>query len=100
MLDDCSSSFITKPINWDRVSMAYAHAQKNCGISGLTVMIIDDNFLKKTKPCVGIPEVCDFRVYQEKGEFPHVINSSAIYSVMKMSENLLQNGGINSNHFK
>ena len=65
--------------------MAYAHAQKNCGISGLTVMIIDDNFLKKAKPCPGIPEVCDFRIYQAKGEFPYAINSSAIYSVMKMS---------------
>lgn len=43
--------------------MAYAHAQKNCGISGVTVMIVDDNFLK-TNPCEYIPEVCDFRVYQ------------------------------------
>lgn len=63
LLDDCSSSILTKPIDWSKVSMAYAHAQKNCGISGVTVMIVDDNFLK-TNPCEYIPEVCDFRVYQ------------------------------------
>lgn len=63
LLDDCSSSILTKPIDWSKVSMAYAHAQKNCGISGVTVMIVDDNFLK-TNPCQYIPEVCDFRFYQ------------------------------------
>lgn len=63
LLDDCSSSILTKPIDWSKVSMAYAHAQKNCGISGVTVMIVEDNFLK-TNPCEYIPEVCDFRVYQ------------------------------------
>jgi phosphoserine aminotransferase len=49
--------------------MAYAHAQKNCGISGTTVIIVKDSFLK-TNPCTYIPSICDFRVYQEKGGFP------------------------------
>jgi phosphoserine aminotransferase len=63
LLDDCSSSFLTKPIDWSKVSLAYAHSQKNCGISGVTIMILDDNLLK-TNPSSNIPELCDFRVYQ------------------------------------
>lgn len=34
--------------------MAYAHSQKNCGISGITVLIIKDSFLN-TNPCPTIP---------------------------------------------
>lgn len=41
LYDDCSSSFLTKSIDWSKVDVAYAHAQKNCGTSGLTVMIIN-----------------------------------------------------------
>lgn len=63
LLDDCSSSLLTKPIDWSKVSMAYAHTQKNCGISGATVLIVGEDFLK-TNPCPYIPAVCDFRVYQ------------------------------------
>lgn len=88
LLDDCSSSLLTKPINWSKVTMAYAHAQKNCGISGATIIIVKDSFLQ-TNPCPYIPEVCDFRVYEEKGGFPYIMNSSAIYPMLKMSENLL-----------
>lgn len=60
---------MTKPLDWSKVTMAYAHAQKNCGISGATVIIVKDSFLK-TNPCSYIPSICDFRVYQEKGGFP------------------------------
>jgi phosphoserine aminotransferase len=44
--------------------MAYAHAQKNCGISGITIMIVKDDFVNSVNPVHPIPEVCDFRVYQ------------------------------------
>jgi phosphoserine aminotransferase len=37
--------------------MAYAHAQKNAGISGLTVMIINEKSLQ-TSPHKILPELC------------------------------------------
>jgi phosphoserine aminotransferase len=88
LFDDCSSSFLTKLIDWTKVSLAFAHSQKNCGISGVTIMILDDNLLK-TNPSTNIPELCDFRVYQERGGFPSLLNSSVVYSMMKMTENML-----------
>ncbi len=54
LLNDCSSSILTRPIDFQKISMAYAHAQKNCGISGATILIVDDKFLK-TNPCSYIP---------------------------------------------
>jgi len=59
LIDDCSSSFLTKYIDWNKVDMAYAHAQKNCGISGLTVMIVNNKTLK-TNPNKILPEICSF----------------------------------------
>lgn len=63
LLDDCSSSMLTKPINWEKVSMAYAHAQKNFGISGCLVMIIKDEFLQTTNGA-NLPSVVDYRAYK------------------------------------
>lgn len=40
LLTDCSSNFLTRHINWKKTSLAYAHTQKNCGISGSTIMIL------------------------------------------------------------
>lgn len=63
LLDDCSSSILTKPIDWTKVTMAYAHSQKNCGISGVIVLIVKESFLN-TNPCPSIPEICDYRIYK------------------------------------
>lgn len=62
LLNDCSSNFLTKPIDWSKTSMAYAHTQKNCGISGSTIMIVDNN-LVQTKKDPRTPYVCDYSHY-------------------------------------
>jgi phosphoserine aminotransferase len=54
LFNDCSSSFLTRSIDWNKVDMAYAHAQKNCGISGLTVMILNKKSLE-TSPRANLP---------------------------------------------
>jgi phosphoserine aminotransferase len=54
LFDDCTSSFLTKPIDWTKVSLAFAHAQKNCGIAGSSIMIVNDSLLK-TNPSVYLP---------------------------------------------
>lgn len=59
LFNDCSSSFMTRPIDWSKVDMAYAHTQKNCGISGLTVMISNPKTIH-TNPKSIIPEVCSW----------------------------------------
>jgi phosphoserine aminotransferase len=64
LLTDASSNFLSRPIDWKRISLAYAHTQKNCGISGSTIMIIDEKLvnmphLEKT------PLVCDYKQYKQ-----------------------------------
>ena len=42
---DCSSHILSRPIDWRRVGLAYAGAQKNIGPAGLTVVIVRDDLL-------------------------------------------------------
>ena len=62
LLNDCSSNFLTKYINWDKTTIAYAHTQKNCGISGTTIMVVKDSVLNSQKQ-PRTPEVCDYSKY-------------------------------------
>lgn len=46
---DMSSDFLSKPIDWTHIGMAYAGLQKNAGPSGLTVVIIDREYYDREK---------------------------------------------------
>lgn len=60
MISDCSSNFLTRPLDWSKLSLAYAHTQKNCGISGSTIMIVQDRLIKMNTRH-DVPLVCDYR---------------------------------------
>ena len=44
--------------------MAYAHAQKNCGLSGCTIIIADPKCLNGSKMNV-TPYICDYNNYKK-----------------------------------
>ena len=46
---DMSSDFLSKPISWDSIGIAYAGTQKNAGPSGLTIVIIDQEYYQYEK---------------------------------------------------
>lgn len=50
--------------------MAYAHAQKNCGISGITIMIAKNNLFQNKNPAPFIPEICSLQKYKECDGYP------------------------------
>jgi len=47
---DMSSDFLSKPINAQKFDLIYAHAQKNIGPAGVTVVIIKENLLQQANP--------------------------------------------------
>jgi phosphoserine aminotransferase len=47
---DCSSHIISRPIDWSRVGVAYAGAQKNIGPAGLTLVIVREDLLGHALP--------------------------------------------------
>ena len=49
LIIDMSSNFLSGPIDWQNVGLVYAGAQKNAGVSGLTIVIIDRQYYEREK---------------------------------------------------
>ncbi len=58
---DMSSDFLSRPCAAERFGLIYAHAQKNIGPAGVTVVLIRDDLLQ-TLPD-GLPGFLDFKVH-------------------------------------
>ena len=73
--------------------MVYAHAQKNCGISGLTIMILNQRSLE-TNPRAILPDVCSFESYKKRGGINMDMSILPIYGNYVFTENLKAEGGL------
>jgi len=56
---DMSSDFLSRPCEADRFHLIYAHAQKNLGPSGVTVVVMRDTVLDQVPE--GLPGFLDYR---------------------------------------
>ena len=57
---DCSSHIVSRPIDWSRVGVAYAGAQKNIGPAGLTLVIIREDLIGHAPPTT--PSAFDYKI--------------------------------------
>jgi len=74
---DCSSDFLSRPIDVDRYGLIYACAQKNAGIAGVTVVIIRKDLLERSRD--DLPRMLDYRTYVKEGSRPNTPPVFAIY---------------------
>ncbi len=58
---DMSSDFLSKPCEAERFSLIYAHAQKNIGPAGVTVVLVRDALLKDVPD--DLPGFLDYRTH-------------------------------------
>ncbi|WP_321817706.1 MULTISPECIES: 3-phosphoserine/phosphohydroxythreonine transaminase [unclassified Paraburkholderia] len=63
LIADMSSDFLSAPIDTDRYSMIYAHAQKNLGPSGVTVALVKRSLLERVPD--GLPAILNYRTHIE-----------------------------------
>lgn len=47
---DCSSHILSRPIDWSKVGVAFAGAQKNIGPAGLTLVFVREDLLDRALP--------------------------------------------------
>ena len=47
---DCSSHILSRPIDWSRVGVAFAGAQKNVGPAGVTLVFVHEDLLDRALP--------------------------------------------------
>ncbi len=74
---DCSSDFLSRPIDIARHGLIYACAQKNAGIAGVTAVIIRRDLLERSRD--DLPRMLDYRTYVTEGSRPNTPPVFAVY---------------------
>jgi phosphoserine aminotransferase len=74
---DCSSDFLSRPIDVGRHGLIYACAQKNAGIAGVTAVIIRKDLLERSRD--DLPTMLDYRTFVKAGSRPNTPPVFAIY---------------------
>jgi phosphoserine aminotransferase len=88
---DMSSDFLSAPGEFDRFSMMYAHAQKNIGPAGVTVVVLKDELLQEMRS--GLPAFLDYRAQIDAHSILNTPPVFAIYVVLLITRWLRDNVG-------
>ncbi|MDM7920671.1 MAG: 3-phosphoserine/phosphohydroxythreonine transaminase [Pyrinomonadaceae bacterium] len=89
---DASSNILSKPIDIEKYALIYAGAQKNIGPSGVTVVIIREDLLKRIPD--GLPALMDYRSFAENDSMPNTPNTWGIYLIGLVCRWLDDQGGV------
>lgn len=77
VVSDMSSDFLSRPVDVSRYGLIYACAQKNAGLSGLTVVIIRDDLLERSKD--DLPGYLNYRSHAEANSLWNTPPTFGIY---------------------
>jgi phosphoserine aminotransferase len=77
---DMSSNIAAAPLDVSRYDLIYAHAQKNLGPAGITVVILRDDFMQRAAS--PLPAMLDYRVHAEARSVYNTPPVFAIYVLM------------------
>ena len=91
-LSDMSSDILSRPLDVSRYAMIYAGAQKNAGISGVTMCIIDKAFMESARR--DIPSIWQYRVMAANDSMYNTPPTFAIYVTYLVCQWLEREGGV------
>lgn len=94
LIMDCSSNILSRPMDWDRIGMAYAGAQKNIGPAGLTLVIIRDDLLGRALP--DCPSAFDYKKVADNGSMFNTPPTYSIYIAGLVFSWLKAQGGVDA----
>lgn len=90
---DMSSDFLSRPCEAERFGLIYAHAQKNIGPAGVTVVVVRDDLLNDVPD--NLPGFLDYRNQVEAHSAYNTPPVFAIYVVLLVTRWLMQEiGGV------
>ena len=89
---DTSSDMFSRPIDISRHALMYAGAQKNLGPSGVTLVIIRDDLVKRSPST--LPTMLNYGVHAENKSLYNTPNTFGIYLMRLTMKWLLENGGL------
>lgn len=74
---DCSSDFLSRPVDVGKYGLIYACAQKNAGIAGVTAVIIRKDLLTRSRD--DLPKMLDYRTFVTNDSRPNTPPVFAVY---------------------
>lgn len=90
---DMSSDFLSKPCAAEKFSLIYAHAQKNIGPAGVTIVLVRDSIVQSAPQ--NLPAFLDYRRHVEAHSNLNTPPVFAIYVVLLVTRWLLNEiGGV------
>lgn len=95
LVADMSSSVLSQPVDVARYGMIYAGAQKNIGPAGITVVIIRDDLLERSRsPSHTLPPVFNYAAFADAGSMLNTPPTFAWYAAGLVFQWLLEQGGL------
>ena len=89
---DCSSHILSRPVDWSRVGLAFAGAQKNIGPAGLTLVFVREDLLDRALPIC--PSAFNYRTVAEAESMFNTPPTYAIYIAGLVFQWLKAEGGV------
>ncbi len=90
LVADMSSHIMSRPIEWGKLDLAFAGAQKNLGPAGLALVIVHKALLEKCK--VGLPAYLSYKTHASKDSLYNTPPVFAIY-MMKLTVDWVKSKG-------
>lgn len=92
LVADASSNILSEQWDVSKFGLIYAGAQKNLGISGLTIVIIREDLIGHAKP--DVPTMLNYETYAKNNSLYNTPPTFAIYITMLLMEWLKEQGGV------
>ena len=92
LICDMSSDIASRQLDFTKFAMIYAGAQKNLGPSGVTLIMIRDDFLKTAKE--GLPTMLSYKTHADKKSLYNTPPAFGVYFMKMTLEWIKSLGGI------
>jgi len=89
---DCSSHVLSRPIDWTKVGLAFAGAQKNVGPAGLTLVFVREDLLDRALPIC--PSAFNYKTVADNGSMFNTPPTYAIYIAGLVFQWIQAQGGV------
>lgn len=91
LVADFTSSILSEEIDVSKFGVIFASAQKNLGISGITLIIIRDDLLDQAQECT--PEVFNYKTQAEQTSLLNTIPTVPVYMMDLMVDWIIDSQG-------
>lgn len=89
---DMSSDILSKAIDWNNVDLAYAGAQKNAGMAGVTLVFIRNSFMDQAN--ISLPPSLSYKTHAGSDSLYHTPPTGAVYITKLVTDWILELGGL------